>query len=188
MLRTIAALILVLVAQPANAESAFTSKDVVAVQTGLAADDYDVGDIDGRFGERMAAAIRQYQSDWQLPVDGKISRELVRRVERSHPATKPQWKKIGNKDCQVWNPFPSPREEIFWDGGCVDGKASGTGRMVMRFIEQGRPRENSYEGEVRAGKLHGRGTLTASNGDRYEGEFRDGEPTGNGRVTRAEGA
>ena len=45
---------------------------------------YDVGPVDGRLGPRTKAAIRSYQGDNGLPVDGMPSRSLREHMQ-SHP-------------------------------------------------------------------------------------------------------
>lgn len=188
MVRVIYALVFVLAAQVAVAQSAFSRAEIRMVQEKLLEDDYDVGKPDGRFDRRTSDAIRQYEADWNLPLTGEITRELVDRLERRHPETKPQWQKLENLECTIWNPTPAASEAISWTGGCVDGKADGTGRILMKFTEQGRRRQNTYEGQVRYGKVHGQGVMTFTNGDRYQGEFRNGEPTGKGRFLPGRGA
>ncbi len=44
-----------------------------------------------------------------------------------------------------------------------------------------------YVGEVKEGKLHGKGTYTYVNGDKYVGEYKDGEMNGQGTATFANG-
>ena len=64
---------------------------------------------------------------------------------------------------------------ITWSGGCIDGKASGEGRLVVRFSDG---EEANYEGSMRAGKMHGQGTYIYPSGNRFEGGWRDSEPHG----------
>ena len=47
------------------------------LQSQLAARGYDPGPIDGVMGERTRQAIRAYQRDKQMPVDGQVSQALV---------------------------------------------------------------------------------------------------------------
>ena len=89
----------------------------------------------------------------------------------------PCWIEIGNQPgCHVWNPDPQPNKTITWSGICVDGVASGEGRIVWRDKE----RTITYAGEVQDGKYNGRGTHTWPNGNRYEGGWRDGKMHGLG--------
>lgn len=53
------------------------NQGVISLQSQLAARGYDPGPIDGLMGERTRAAIRAYQRDRQMPVDGQVSQTLV---------------------------------------------------------------------------------------------------------------
>ncbi|EWY39951.1 lytic murein transglycosylase [Skermanella stibiiresistens SB22] len=50
------------------------------VQAGLTMRGFYVGAVDGRIGERTRAAIRQYQREANLPVDGQVTPELAQRL------------------------------------------------------------------------------------------------------------
>lgn len=50
---------------------------VSTLQSQLAARGYDPGPVDGVMGERTRAAIRAYQRDRQMPVDGQVTQALV---------------------------------------------------------------------------------------------------------------
>ena len=50
------------------------------VQSRLAARGYDPGPVDGVVGERTRAAIRAYQRDQGLPMDGQLTPELIARL------------------------------------------------------------------------------------------------------------
>ncbi len=54
---------------------------VARTQEGLARLGYDPGPLDGVYGPRTAAAIREYQSDYGLPVTGQPSASLAARIE-----------------------------------------------------------------------------------------------------------
>ena len=51
------------------------------VQTALAARGYDVGPVDGIIGSRTAAAIRAFQSDQGIALDGRLTAGLIERLE-----------------------------------------------------------------------------------------------------------
>ncbi len=57
------------------------SASVARTQEGLARLGYDPGPLDGVYGPRTAAAIREYQSDYGLPVTGRPSATLAARIE-----------------------------------------------------------------------------------------------------------
>ena len=96
----------------------------------------------------------------------------------------PDWSVAENQPCQVWNWGMGHKYESFtWSGACVNGKASGVGRLVWlsRFGK------NVYEGGMQAGKQHGNGKLKRSDGARYEGQWRDGHRHGRGTYKWAAG-
>ena len=66
---------------PAKESGAAAQARVRRVQTALAARGYDVGPIDGIMGSRTKAAIRAFQSDQGLEVDGRLSAGLVEKLE-----------------------------------------------------------------------------------------------------------
>ena len=94
----------------------------------------------------------------------------------------PNWSIVENQPCQVWNyGAAEKREPITWSGACVDGKASGNGRMTLSGGDA------QYQGGMRDGKVHGEGIYTHVSGYRYEGGLRDGKQHGYGRVVYAGG-
>ena len=54
---------------------------VAATQANLAQLGYQPGPIDGQYGPRTEAAIRAYQRDHGLPVDGKLSGQVALNIE-----------------------------------------------------------------------------------------------------------
>ena len=91
----------------------------------------------------------------------------------------PDWSVTENQPCQVWNRGRRDHEPFTWWGACVDGKASGEGRLVWRS----RYGRYVYEGSMEAGKQHGNGTLKRGDGSRYVGEWQDGKRHGSGVYT-----
>lgn len=83
-----AALLLTAGAQAAGPGAA--SADIRAIQQELAAHGYSPGKADGRLGARTQGAIRDYQSDAGLPVDGAPSAALLEhlRSPQSHVQAK----------------------------------------------------------------------------------------------------
>ena len=59
----------------------------VEVQEGLTMRGFYVGAVDGRIGERTRAAIRRYQQEANLPVDGQVTPALAQRL-REDTATR----------------------------------------------------------------------------------------------------
>jgi hypothetical protein len=154
--------------------------DVRVVQQHLMDKGYGVGKVDGKFGRQTAGAIQQYQTDWQIPVTGKITGELVARLLRKHPDTKARMQKVDNADCQVWNSHPQPRETITFKLCESSGPADDNGEVVWRWYGRGDWQNATYIGEYRLGKMSGRGVFTYPNGQRYEGEFLDDKRHGQG--------
>ncbi|PJA56849.1 MAG: hypothetical protein CO164_10950 [Rhodocyclales bacterium CG_4_9_14_3_um_filter_68_10] len=81
---------------------------------------------------------------------------------------------LAQSPCRVLDPELPGR----YEGGCVDGLASGRGRA------EGSAR---YEGEFWAGMKHGRGVKVWPSGDRYEGEFFEDRRHGRGAYTWGRG-
>ncbi|MDH3475755.1 MAG: peptidoglycan-binding protein [Rhodospirillales bacterium] len=57
------------------------------IQKELRAHGYDAGPVDGRVGPRTRAAIRRYQQDAGLPVDGLASNQLLDHLKFALPKT-----------------------------------------------------------------------------------------------------
>ena len=94
----------------------------------------------------------------------------------------PGWSRAASL-CFVWNGEPKPGETVHWAGVCENGRASGPGELSWHYDGK----TELYEGEMRDGKRHGRGTYVWANGDRYEGEYRDGHEHGRGTFVWANG-
>ena len=61
---------------PSSAKSGKGQSFVRNIQSGLARLGYNPGPIDGIAGHRTKLAIRQYQKNKNLPVDGRVARSL----------------------------------------------------------------------------------------------------------------
>ena len=145
--------------------------------------------LDAGVGVRVTGQVQG--GDWlrvDLREDGGaafIHASLLKEAEAAPPAPLepfgPEWSITENQPCQVWNRGKGDEFEPFtWSGACVDGKASGQGRLI--YLDGA----VVYEGSMQAGKWHGHGTVTwivSSDGShvyRYEGPFRDGHRHGRG--------
>ena len=96
----------------------------------------------------------------------------------------PNWLVAANQPCQVFLEGMRAGTTYTWSGGCVDGKLSGKGRLVLQFPDGG---QTVYDGGMRAGKEHGQGTAIMPGGGRYEGGWRDGKYHGWGSLTNPDG-
>ena len=84
-------------------------------------------------------------------------------------AVHPGWFMDPKTNCKVWNAFPVSNEQVNWVGECKNDFAEGKG--VLRWILGGKPTRKKYDGEMREGRMNGKGTLVFTNGDTYEGQF-----------------
>ncbi len=65
-----------------ESDSAGPSPELVwTVQEALTALGYDAGATDGMIGPRTRAAVRAFQADTELGVDGQVSEQLLRRLQ-----------------------------------------------------------------------------------------------------------
>ena len=69
---------------PASSSAPLPSDMVSEIQADLQQRGYNVGAVDGRLGPRTEAAIREYQQQHGLPVDGRPSASLLDYMQ-SHP-------------------------------------------------------------------------------------------------------
>ena len=93
-----------------------------------------------------------------------------------------------DEGCQMWNPYPFSVESVSWDGPCVAGKASGEGKKVWIYRDEGGDKaKDTYQGQMENGKNHGEGIYKVDNGARYEGQWFEGKAHGEGILYGAEG-
>ena len=153
--------------------------------------DYEIlGTLAPGVGVRVAGEVKDrewFRVDLRED-DGSafIYAPLLKEIEVGAPVEPfgPNWIIATNQPCQLWNAKPPSGEAVTWTGDCVDGKASGVGHGVW----QGSYGEETYEGGMRAGKMHGQGSYTTAEGHRYEGEWRGRELHGRGTFTWADGS
>ncbi len=79
-------------------------------------------------------------------------------------------------DCFVWNRAPQIGETAVWSGPCKNRRAEGKGSLTWRTGDS----TQSYEGEMRDGRINGHGVYTFSLTTRYEGTFKDDDFDGSG--------
>ena len=170
--------------EAAEAALKLTARDRKKVQAGLWVLGLDPGVPDGVFGERTRDAIREWQESRSRPATGFLDAVSVKTLRAAAPDHSGSiWQTLRNRPCKVWNEAPEPGSTVTWSGECVDGKASGSGRLVWR----GSLGQDTYTGEVLNGKHHGRGTYRWAKGSRYEGQWRDGKLHGRGSYTFVSG-
>ena len=197
MFRSLVILLCFCLATPALANN------VRIVQEKLKEGGYEVGKVDGKFGKVTFRAIREYEADWDIIVTGRVTEELLARLKREHPDTRPRLQKVDNAKCKIWNAYPRARESIVFEPCDSDGPINGKGEVIWRWFERGDWQSARYSGEFSEGKLngkgvlnypdgheyigefrndlrHGQGTLELARGDRYEGAWKDNKPHGNG--------
>ena len=156
------------------------------IQAALAAEGFDPGPADGKFGPRSRRAIAAWQQANGYAATGTLTEDQAETLLAGGVPLEPfgpNWIVTENQPCQLYNSSPEPGETVTWSGNCVDGKASGEGRVVWRG-NYGRP---VYEGGYRDGRMHGHGTYTWADGEGYEGGYRDGKEHGHGTYTWASG-
>ena len=90
-----------------------------------------------------------------------------------------------NIDCKVGRPNLAAGETVVWEGGCVNGLASGAG--AAQWSKGGKPNFR-FEGSFEKGLLEGKGKMTTAEGDRYEGDYRNGMRHGYGVYGSADGS
>lgn len=141
--------------------------------------EYDPGPIDGVWDDLSARALEAYQADWGLPENGQLTSELIDRLQRRHPATRPGWAPVAN-GCTIWNGYPAAKEKISWSGGCEYGRAEGKGILTWEYTLRGERRTDTYAGDLKDGREHGQGRLTTAVGYSYVGGFKEGLKHGYG--------
>ncbi|MBW1742401.1 MAG: peptidoglycan-binding protein [Deltaproteobacteria bacterium] len=69
------------------AEKLQERQQVAEVQAALLKLGYDVGKVDGKYGPKTAKAIKGFQKEHQLKVDGKVSESLLERLKAAGAST-----------------------------------------------------------------------------------------------------
>ena len=135
------------------------------VQSCLKQQGHDPGTPDGLFGARTRQAIRAWQiaqgetkaaTGFLTPGQADKLRTACK-VAVSPLCTgqtgKSCWMELSNRPgCYIWNHNSQPEETVTWSGACVDGKASGRGKVTWRHRKDGAWRTTSDEGEYSEGK------------------------------------
>lgn len=75
--------------------------------------------------------------------------------------------------CKVYYKHTFQEDSISWTGGCANGFASGQGTLIG--FTNGKP-TSQYIGEMKHGRLNGKGVFTFWGNRKLEGNFVNGEP------------
>lgn len=152
-----------------DASAAQSNKDVMLVQEHLI--HYRARDPTGIPDSSTRSAIQAYQFDWNIPQTSDITPELIAMLTRRHALTRPQWYRVKNQNCAIWNPGPEPRAVATWSGQCASGRTSGTGQLVWAFIRYGQSIRYVYDGQRQDGKAAGHGQMNWHDGSYYVGSW-----------------
>ena len=174
------------VVQAAGA-AARLSADALAAAEALDSQGYTISLKGSDVETSLARALSAYQRDWEMPVTGRLTPDLLDHIQRGHPDRAATWQEVDGADCTVYNPFPTARETIEWTGGCKDRRASGSGTLTFRFMRENAWHEQIFTGTLQAGEFHGPGKTTRTYGGSYEGMYRNGERHGQGIYRYANG-
>ncbi len=99
-----------------------------------------------------------------------------------------RWKSDPDSGCKVWHSFPDQETVMHWKGKCIAGKAHGKGKMTWNYEQDGEKMLSFYLGEMKEGKMNGKGRAYFANGDRHYGNFRDDKKHGFGIYSKRDGA
>lgn len=106
---------------------------IIGVQEELAAHGYRPGPADGVLGAATKRAIRQYQKDAGLPVDGVVSKELLDHLKFAEPKVNAKAGSTGPSRELVSEAQRALAERGYYDGE-IDGRlGSETREAVRRF-------------------------------------------------------
>lgn len=86
----------------------------------------------------------------------------------------------GPAGCQVVNMTGKEGVKPGWTGGCRDGRAEGRG--ILEWHDRKKKVVAHYDGDIKAGMMHGDGYLRLDDGTQYEGGFAEGRYQGQGTL------
>lgn len=86
----------------------------------------------------------------------------------------------GRDGCRMDNTTGRDDVKPTWSGACRDGLADGRG--ILEWHDPTNKVVSHYEGELKAGQLHGDGYLRLDDGTQYEGGFAEGKVHGKGTL------
>lgn len=162
------------------------------IQSCLKQQGHDPGTPDGLFGPRTREAIRAWQVAQGRPeaATGFLTQSQADKLRAAcRVAVSPLcagrtgkacWMELSNRPgCHIWSHNSQPEETVTWSGACVDGKASGRGRVTWRYRKAGAWETSSDEGPYSEGKdRDGHWVYFAADGGAYEGSVVNGKTDG----------
>ena len=165
------------------------------VQAALATKGYDPGPADGVMGARTRSAIELWQEAMDFTATGILTTEEVEVLlaeRHEEPSSSPPgrvcsgaeedgecWMETADReDCYVRVLYSRPTLTVTWSGGCLDGKASGTGTAVWTYGNEGERRSETEDGSYANGNKHGHWVEHRASGSVYEGPYVDGKKYG----------
>ena len=97
------------------------------------------------------------------------------------------WVLDPSRECYIWssNFGFEYLTNVSWSGDCVNGMASGEGKLTLEFEDKAA--NLSEEGIFKEGKLDGKGIYVSSDGDKYEGAWKAGYEHGYGEYIYSKG-
>ena len=168
-----------------------TQRQRQRIQVALWAQGFNPGLPTGRFDGRTREKIAEWQSYYGRKATGFLDGESAFGTllsEVSDPSG-PVWLTTVDRPCTVWADRTEPGVmTATWSGDCVEGRAYGRGRLVLKYSQA----TIALEGEMEDGRLQGHVTATSLSGPRmgarFEGEFRDGSANGYGIYIHSDGS
>lgn len=91
----------------------------------------------------------------------------------------------GPEDCRVVNTTGKDGVKATWNGACRDGRAEGRG--ILEWHDRRKKVVLHFDGDVKAGLMHGDGYQRRDDGSQYEGDFAEGRFHGNGTLVDMDG-
>jgi hypothetical protein len=129
-------------------------------------------------GVVLCAGARSAQADATMG-------SLAPRDAAAATTTQQQWLTDPRAKCQALDAEYAPGDAIAWQGGCVAGIASGSGRLT--FLNNGRVIETITGTFGDGALLPGHASAVWSDGSRYDGGQSGGQFDGEGRFVSANG-
>ena len=113
-----------------------------------------------------------------------IAASLIVFLSANAMADGERWQADPSTGCLMWNSHPRPTDVFTWSGSCSNGYAEGRGTSTWSYVDDhGRKVEYVFEVNMKGGRIVGNGIVHYPDGSVYEGELKDGLPHGRGSYT-----